>query len=101
MFGKYRDYYIALICQHYGLYKTDKDIPKYLKMHIDHGLELINQELKLNPNLSGFDFIVEKYPSISLLQCGCKGIRRAVEGRSKMAAWYEISPFGFVESVCQ
>ena len=26
LFGRYREYYIALICQHYGLYKTDKDI---------------------------------------------------------------------------
>ena len=31
LFGNYRDYYMALVCQHYNLYKTDKDIGKYLQ----------------------------------------------------------------------
>ena len=41
--AKYRDLYIALICQHYGIYKTDENIPKYVKLHIDHGLDLMNK----------------------------------------------------------
>jgi DNA sulfur modification protein DndE len=49
--------------KHYKIYKTDKDIPKYLKVHIDHGLELLNHEFKQNPNFSGFDFLVEKIDS--------------------------------------
>jgi len=60
LFGNYLPYYVALICNHYNLYKTDKDIPKYIKMHIDDGLELIDIELKDNPNLDGFDFLVQK-----------------------------------------
>lgn len=60
LFGNNLPYYISLICVHYGLYKTDKDIPKYIKMHIDDGLELINEELEKNPNLDGFDFVIEK-----------------------------------------
>ncbi|MGB4973182.1 MAG: helicase HerA-like domain-containing protein, partial [Cyclobacteriaceae bacterium] len=59
LFGKYRDYYIALICQHYGLYKTDKDIGKYIKMHIDHGLTLMNKLFEENKNYSGLDFLLE------------------------------------------
>ena len=59
LFGNYRDYYIALICQYYGLYKTDKDIGKYIKMHIDHGLELMNNLFQENPNYSGIDFMME------------------------------------------
>lgn len=59
LFGKYRDYYIALICQHYSLYKTDKDIGKYIKMHIDHGLYLINKLFEDNKNLTGLDFLLE------------------------------------------
>jgi DNA sulfur modification protein DndE len=60
LFGNYYPFYLALICTHYGVYKTDKDIPKYFKIHIDDGLELINAELKDNPNLNGFDYLVDK-----------------------------------------
>lgn len=59
LFGKYRDYYMALICQHYNLYKTDKDIAKYIKMHIDHGLMTMNKIFEENKNYSGLDFILE------------------------------------------
>lgn len=60
LFGEYFDIYIGLLCTHYGLYKTDKDIPKYLKMHVDDGLMLINIEIQDNTNTDGFDFIIEK-----------------------------------------
>lgn len=63
LFGNNLPFYIALVCKHYNIYKTDKDIPKYLKAHIDHGLEILDQELKQNPNFSGFDFLVEKIDS--------------------------------------
>lgn len=53
-------YYIGLICVKYGLYKTDKDIPKYVKLHIDDGLQLMNQELHENPNLNGYDYLIDK-----------------------------------------
>ena len=60
LFGDYIPYYVSLICVHYNIYKTDKDIPKYIKMHIDDGLELINQELNENPNLDGFEYVIDK-----------------------------------------
>lgn len=60
LFGNNLPYYIGLICIHYNIYKTDKDIPKYIKIHIDHGLELINKELIQNPSLSGFDYLLDK-----------------------------------------
>ena len=63
LFGNNSIFYIALVCIHYGIYKTDKDIPKYIKMHIDHGLEMINMELKKNSNLTGFDFLINKIDS--------------------------------------
>ena len=59
LFGNYRDYYIALICQHYGIYKTDKDVGKFIKMHIDHGLKLMNNLFEENRNYSGLDFLME------------------------------------------
>jgi DNA sulfur modification protein DndE len=60
LFGDYYDMYIGLVCVHYGLYKTDKDIPKYIKMHIDDGLALLNEEVNNRNNIDGFDFLVEK-----------------------------------------
>lgn len=60
LFGNNLPYYIGLICVKYGLYKTDKDIPKYIKLHIDDGLQLMNKELQDNPNLNGYDYIIDK-----------------------------------------
>lgn len=60
LFGNNFPYYIGLICVKYGLYKTDKDIPKYIKLHIDDGLQLMNKELQDNPNLNGYDYLIDK-----------------------------------------
>ena len=60
LFGNNLPYYIGLICVKYGLYKTDKDIPKYIKMHIDDGVQLMNKEVQDNPNLNGFDYLIDK-----------------------------------------
>jgi len=60
LFGDYTDYYISLICIHYNVYKSDKDIIRYIKMHIDDGLELLNAEFTGNVSTTGFDFIATK-----------------------------------------
>ena len=60
LLGSNLPYYIGLICVMYGLYKTDKDIPKYVKLHIDDGLQLMNKELRNNPNLNGYDYLIDK-----------------------------------------
>jgi len=57
--AKYRDFFIALVCQHYGLYKTDDNIPKYIKLHIDHGLELLDGIFQDSINYTFFDFLLE------------------------------------------
>lgn len=60
LFGDYADIYIAMVCTHYNLYKTDKDIAKYIKMHVDEGLQLLNKEVEERSNIDGFDFLSEK-----------------------------------------
>ena len=60
LFGDQFDTYIGMLCTHYSIYKTDKNIPKYIKIHLDEGLQLINSELEEKPNLEGFDYLVEK-----------------------------------------
>lgn len=57
LFGEYDDIYIGMICIHYGIYKTDKDLGRYVKLHIDDGLELINNEFQKVNNIDGFDFL--------------------------------------------
>ena len=66
LFGSNLPYYVGLVCVKYGLYKTDKDIPKYIKMHIDDGLQLMNNELRDNPNLNGYDYLIDKIISVPL-----------------------------------
>jgi len=60
LFGDYDDIYIGLLCVHYGIYKTDKDISRYIKMHVDDGLTLLYEEVSNLSNMDGFDFLVEK-----------------------------------------
>ncbi len=57
---KYRDFYIALVSQYYGLYKTDDvNIPKYIKLHVDHGLECLDKIFQDSYNYTFFDFLIE------------------------------------------
>lgn len=57
--ASYRDFYIALICQAYGINKNSDLIPKYVKLHIDHGLEQINYLFENRPQYTFFDFLME------------------------------------------
>ncbi|CAH0137687.1 MULTISPECIES: DndE family protein [unclassified Pedobacter] len=59
LFGAHKDFYVAMVCQLYGIYKTDKDIPRFIKMHIDHGLDIINKLFDLNKNYASIDFLLE------------------------------------------
>lgn len=54
-----RDFYIALICQAYGINKNNELIAKYVKLHIDHGLEQINYLFENRSQYTFFDFLVE------------------------------------------
>ncbi len=59
LFGEYDDIYLGMICMHYGIYKTDKDLGRYVKLHIDDGLKLIDDEFQKISNIDGFDFLSE------------------------------------------
>jgi DNA sulfur modification protein DndE len=60
LFGDYIDYYVGMVALHYGIHVSDKDLGKYVKMHIDDGLNLLNEEVASNSNIDGFDFLIEK-----------------------------------------
>ncbi|MEN9611675.1 MAG: hypothetical protein RLZZ628_2489, partial [Bacteroidota bacterium] len=71
LFGKYRHYFVSLLCQHYNVYKTDDNIRKYVKMHIDDGLDLMDRFFESNPTYSVFDFLIET------VERGIEGIEHA------------------------
>lgn len=58
LFGDNLPFYIALVCQRYQIYKTNQEVPRYLKLHIDDGLERIHNEVTDNPNLLGTEFLL-------------------------------------------
>lgn len=59
LFGEYGEYYLAMLCVHYNLHISDKDLPRYVKMHIDRGLEIIEQEFQKYSG-NGIDFLIQK-----------------------------------------
>lgn len=60
LFGNYIDIYIALVCVHYGLHKTDRNIPRFIKMHIDDGLRLISKDIEMKDSITGHDFLINE-----------------------------------------
>ncbi len=62
LFGEYGDFYMAMLCVHYNLHISDKDLPKYVKMHVDKGLEILDKEFQNFSGL-GLDFLIRKIDS--------------------------------------
>lgn len=60
LFGSYYPVYLAMVCTLYQIPDTDKDIPRYFKLHLDDGLERIAKDVKENPNLVGYDYLFDK-----------------------------------------
>lgn len=60
LFGNMYPMYAALMCKHYQIRMSDKDLPRYFKLHLDDGLEKIMQDVKDNPNLIGYDYLFDK-----------------------------------------
>jgi len=60
LFGNFYSIYETMICTYYQINSNDKDLPRYFKMHLDHGLRLIYQDVIDNPNLVGYDYLFDK-----------------------------------------
>ena len=60
LFGSNYFLYLAMLCALYGIDENDRNIPRLFKAHLDDGLQLIDKELKDNPNISGFDYLLDK-----------------------------------------
>lgn len=60
LFGNYYPIYLAIICTHYQISENNKDLPRYFKLHLDHGLQLIYDDITDNPNLVGYDYLFDR-----------------------------------------
>lgn len=60
LFGNLYPVYASIMCKHYNIRMSDKNLPRYFKLHLDDGLEKIMQDIKDNPNLVGFDYLFDK-----------------------------------------
>ena len=60
LFGNLYPMYAAIMCKHYGIRMSDKNLPSYFKMHLDDGLERIMEDVRNNPNLVGYDYLFDK-----------------------------------------
>lgn len=60
LFGNYPEIYLSLIAVHYGIPVAHKDVSKYVKMHIDDGLILINNEVAERTSINGSDFLINE-----------------------------------------
>jgi len=58
LFGENQAFYIALICQKYDVYKENREIPKYLKLHMDLGLKNIYSDMNDNLNKDGIEILL-------------------------------------------
>lgn len=59
LLGSKADFYEAMVAQHYNIHRSDPDLGKYIKMHVDDGLEKLNEEFERGAYLDQFDFILE------------------------------------------
>jgi len=60
LFGNHPEIYLSLLTIHYQINISHIDIAKYAKMHIDDGLELINNEVQNQSSITGNDFIINE-----------------------------------------
>lgn len=58
LLGDYEDIYIGMICKFYGIHKSHRDIGKLMKLHLDFGLTLINNDLIDSSNFDGFGYLL-------------------------------------------
>ena len=60
LFGKHLDTYVNILAVKYGLHRTDKDVPKLIKMHLDHGLELVHSNLQNRSSVDPFEVLLSE-----------------------------------------
>lgn len=56
-FGDNYELYTGLVSVKYNLHSSDRDIPRYIKMHVDDGLDQLNEFFVKNKNFEIFNLL--------------------------------------------
>lgn len=56
--AEYKDFYIALVCQAYQIKSNDEDLVKLIKLHIDHGLQMISRYFEEHEDCTFFELLM-------------------------------------------
>jgi DNA sulfur modification protein DndE len=54
LFGDHYYVYMGMICSKYELHSSNKDLSRYIKLHLDHGLNTLNTKKDLELGLIDF-----------------------------------------------
>ena len=60
-FGDNFELYAGLVSVKYNLHSSDKDIPRYIKMHVDDGLNKLNLLFKENKNMELIELVESNF----------------------------------------
>lgn len=55
LFGEHYEFYLGLVSIKYNLYSGDNDTPRFIKLHLDNGLRVLQE--KVNSSIDIFDLI--------------------------------------------
>jgi len=56
-FGSNYELYVSMICLKYRIHSSDVDIPKYIKIHVDHGIKLLHEKQQQNELTDLFNLV--------------------------------------------
>jgi DNA sulfur modification protein DndE len=59
LFGEHLPVYVALICSTYNIPRNHRDMSKYIKLHLDDGIERLDSLLAANPNDQPWELFVQ------------------------------------------
>jgi len=57
LFGNYEKYYLALVAQNYNLHISHQDLGKYVKLHLDDGLEILVEQINSKYSINSLGLI--------------------------------------------
>jgi len=59
LFGSYLPVYVAMLCSTYEIPRNHQEIPRYVKLHLDDGIERLDALLAANPNDQPWDLFLQ------------------------------------------
>ena len=59
LFGKHVESYVSMVAVKYQLHRTNKDVSRLIKMHLDDGIEALYGEVSEAKGAEPFDLLVQ------------------------------------------